>query len=138
MNVFITIATTVSDGSEKISTELDLEIWFCFSEYEVSAQWIISQNFLEKCGSSSQTFWPAQKLSQHELIFRSHLQSKKQICYEWSKTSAKIEVKLKGFLLPSSLEDFEMVDEIIMWIVLFFFCCFFIIKKLREVFSDAY
>ena len=50
-NIFTTTASTVSDSSEKIGTELDPEIWFCFSECEASAQCIISQNFLETCGS---------------------------------------------------------------------------------------
>ena len=51
VNVLTTTATTVSDGSEKFNTELDLEIWFCFSKCGVSAQCIIFQNFLETCGS---------------------------------------------------------------------------------------
>ena len=51
MNIFITTATAISDGTEKVSIELDLDLWFCFSEWEVSAQCIISQNFLETCGS---------------------------------------------------------------------------------------
>ena len=37
VNVFVTTAATVTDSSRKISTELDLELWFCFSECEVSA-----------------------------------------------------------------------------------------------------
>ena len=51
VNVFTITAATISNGSEKITTVLDLEIWFYFSECKVSAQCIISQNFLETCGS---------------------------------------------------------------------------------------
>ena len=48
---------------------------------------------------SSETFWPAQKLSQLDL-------------------------------LPFFLEDFDVVDEIILRIILFLFFCFYIIRKL--------
>ena len=36
VNVFTITAATISNGSEKITTVLDLEIWFYFSECEVS------------------------------------------------------------------------------------------------------
>ena len=68
---------------------------------------------------SSETFWPVQKLSRHELG-----------CPCWI-------LNLEEFLLLFFLEDFEMVDEIIIWIILFLFYCFYIIKMLREVCSDA-
>ena len=36
---------------------------------------------------------------------------------------------LQEFVLPFCLEDFGMVDEIILWIMLCVFCCFSIIEK---------
>ena len=47
----------------------------------------------------SEAFWPAHKLSHHELVCPCRIQN------------------LGEFLLPFSLEDFEMVDEIILWLV---------------------
>ena len=68
---------------------------------------------------SSEAFWPAQKLSYHELVCPGRLQN------------------LGEFLLPFFLEDFKMFDEMIMWIILSPACCFVIIKKLGKACSDA-
>ena len=67
----------------------------------------------------SDTFWLAQKLSHHELVCPGRIQ------------------KFGEFLLLFFMEDFEMFDEMILWIILFLFCCFFIIEKLRKVCSEA-
>ena len=67
----------------------------------------------------SDTFWMAQKLSHYELLCPGRIQ------------------KFEEFLLLSFMEDFEMVDEMIFWIILFLFCWFFIIEKLRKVCSEA-
>ena len=67
----------------------------------------------------SDTFWLAQKLSHHELV-----------CPGWIQ-------KFGEFLLLFFMEDFEMFDEMILWIILFPFCYFFIIENLREVCSEA-
>ena len=49
----------------------------------------------------SNTFWLAQKLSHHELC------------------PGRIQ-KFREFLLLFFMEDFEMVDEMILWIIFFF------------------
>ena len=59
----------------------------------------------------SDTFWLVQKLSHHELVWSGRIQ------------------KFGEFLLLFFMEDFEMFDEMILWIILFLFCCFFIIEK---------
>ena len=68
---------------------------------------------------SSEAFWPAQKLSHHDLVCPGRI------------------LNLGEFLLLFFLEDFEMVDEIIFWIILFLFYCFYIIEKLRKVYGDT-
>ena len=65
---------------------------------------------------SSQTFWPAHKLSHYELVYPGGIQN------------------LGEFRLAFFVEDFEMVDEMNLRIILFLF---FIIKKLRNVYSDV-
>ena len=65
------------------------------------------------------TLWLVQKLSHHELVCPGQIQ------------------KFGGFLLLFFIEDFEMFDEMILWIILFLFCCFLIIEKLRKVCNEA-
>ena len=61
-----------------------------------------------------------QKSSYHDLVCAGRIQN------------------LREFLLPFFLEDFEMIDEMILWIILFLFCCFYIIIiKLRKICSNA-
>ena len=67
----------------------------------------------------SETYWPVQKLSHHELVCLGRIQN------------------LGEFRLVFFLVDFEMVDEMNLQIILFLFCCFFIIKKLKNICSDA-
>ena len=62
-----------------------------------------------------QRLWPAQKLSHQELVCPGRI------------------LNLGEFLLLFFLDDFEIVDEIIFWIILFLFYCFCIIKNLRKV-----
>ena len=64
-------------------------------------------------------FWPAQKLSHYELVSPGRI------------------LNLGEFLLLFFLEAFEMVDEIVFWVILFLFYCFYIIKKLRKVGGHA-
>ena len=67
----------------------------------------------------SNTFRLAQKISHHELVCPGQIQ------------------KIGEFLLLFFMEDFEMFDEMILWIIFFLFCCFFIIEKLRKVCNEA-
>ena len=65
---------------------------------------------------SSDTFWPAQKLSHHELVCPSRIQ-------------------ISGdFFYPYFWKIYEMFDEMIFWIILLFFFFFIIIiKKFKKV-----
>lgn len=93
---------------------LDLET-LCFSECEASwDMWKFSFY-------SSETFWPSQRLSHHELVCSGQIQN------------------LGEFLLPFFFGKFERLmilscNEIIYFC---FLCCFYIIKKLRKVSSNA-
>ena len=47
---------------------------------------------------------------------------------KWNRSNPNLE----GFLLPFFLEGCEMVDEMILWIILFFFCSFFHYQKVKK------
>ena len=80
---------------------------------------IISQNFLETC----EIFF--------KILQRLSARRKNYPTMSWS---IQVESKILGNFQK---EDFEMVVEKILWIILFFICCVFIIKKLRKVCRDA-
>lgn len=94
----------------------DFKIWPCFFDGKVSAQYIIFQNFLETYRSFlfilQRISDLGKKLSHHELVCLCRIQN------------------LGEFILSFLLEDFRMLDEMmILWII-------FVIKKMRKVCSD--
>ena len=89
---------------------------------KVSVQYIISKLSWDMQKFSfhfSDTFWLTQKLLHHKLVCPGRIQ------------------KFGEFLLLFFMEDFEMFDEMILWIVLFLFCCFFITEKLRKACNEV-
>ena len=62
----------------------------------------------------SDTCWLAQKLSYHELVCPGRIQ------------------KFGEFLLLFFMEDFQMFNDMILWIILFLFCFFFHYWKIKK------
>ena len=83
---------------QKSSTELDLAIWCISSVYNFSKVFWGMRKFSFHSSETSETsdFWLQTSSSQYELVCPGRIQN------------------VGEFLLPFSLEDFEMVDEMIL------------------------
>ena len=103
--------------------KLDLEIWFCVSECKVSAQCIISQNFLETCGNF--------------LSIPQRLPDRRKN-YPIKSWSVRVESEIsRNFFCPSFWKIWDgWWDDLVNYFVSF--CCFFTIKKLKKVCNDSY
>ena len=120
-------------------------MWFCFSECEVSAQCIISQNFLETCGSflsiphrlSDRPKNYPSMTSSSDLIYKEKKQNAKSevkqvLRLKWNRSNPKSRRISFTFLFGTFWDGWW--DDLVNHFVLF--CCFFIIKKLKKLFKN--
>ena len=103
--------------------KLDLEI-LCFFECKVSALCLISQNFLEACGSFLSI---PQRLSDRRRNYPT---------MSWSVQFESKEFQIISFTILFGRFWDGWWDNLVNYLILF--CCFYIFKKLRKVFSNAW